>query len=525
MTTTTAAPVRFTQRPDHSLVLGLSAARAVTLAVCVLVVAAVTVTSGMTTGLVTVIGISPVAGSALLTVEGRALIEWTPDAARYVWRGANGRLRVLAKPDRPMPAGVLPIPGTAAQLTVFAAVDGSAILHDVAADTWTAIASVTGTNFLYADAETQDAATAGFGRALAAIGSDGQIQRIHIIHRTRPDNGSLAGYHGTIANDEAKPRGKTVNRNRAGQDGEIVDAAGATSEQVDRAGQPRGSSAAVAAYREALDEHRAAWWHGTLIAITLGGKAARAAIRRAGHGRTAAARVLTACRTGLHETLASADVDVDSWLTPTEVIDWIRDSFDPASIALHPVQPQKPVAAEPAIAGASTDVAGPMAVGESWSTVRTDSAWHQVLWVSGWPRFDTHPAFLASVILPAGATVTVSFVYEPISTPVALRQIGRDKTAQASDAALRSRIGTLDTAEQVARETDTLQRETEIAEGHLDMRHTALIAITAATRDEMTDAATRIRQAVAAGGCETRILYGQQLAALNATMLPAGLRL
>lgn len=553
MTTSTATTtsVRFTQRPDHSLLLGLSATRAVTLAACVLAVAIVTVTWGMTTGVITAVGVSPMAGSALLLVEGRALIEWTPDAGRYLWRGANGRLRVLAKPGRPVPVGVLPIPGTAAQLRVFAAADGSAVLHDATADTWTAIASVTGTGFLYGDAETQDAATAGFGRALAAIGSDGQIQRIHVIHRTRahirnaepetsdplrqmccssmadePDRISNLADGQTETGGEASIRSEIDSaamtpgpRMSAGTEVHRVYAARDGNEDAQAAG------AAVAAYRETLGQFRAAWRHETLLAITLGGKSSRAAIRRAGHGRTAAARVLAAHRVGLAETLDSAGTGLEEWLTPADLADWIIDGFDPASI---PVHHDGPAGARRSGPGGSADraaSAGPMAVTEAWSTVRTDSAWHQVLWMAGWPRFDTHPAFLAPLILPAGATVTVSLVYEPIPTPVALRQIGRDKTAQASDAALRRRIGTLDTAEQAARETDTVQRETEIAEGHLDMRHTALIAITTATRDELADAATRIRQAAAAVGCETRILYGQQLAALNATVLPAGLQL
>ena len=485
MTSATATPVRFTQRPDHSLVLGLSATRAIALAACVLAVAVATVASGMTTGLITTVGISPVAGAALLVVEGRALIEWTPDAARYVWRGANGRLRFLAKPDRPTPAGMLPIPGTVRQLAVFAAVDGSAILHDDVADTWTAIASVTGSGFLYADAETQDAATAGFGRALAAIGSDGQVQRIHIVHRTRPGSGD--------------------------------DLAAASRVDPERSL----SQAASDAYRQALDLHATGWRHDTLMAITLGGKTARAAIHRAGHGRTAAARVLAAHQASLAAALGAADADLDTWLTPADLATWIVAGFDPASIPLTEIRAM--ATASPGRAELAT--AGPMAVAETWSTVHTDSAWHQVVWVSQWPRFDTHPAFLAPVILPAAATVTVGLVYEPIPAPVALRQIGRDKTAQASDAALRRRIGTLDTAEQAARESDTRQREIEIADGHLDMRHTALVAITATTRDDLTGASTRVRQAAAAAGCETRILYGQQLAALSATILPAGLRL
>jgi hypothetical protein len=526
MTTTTATPVRFTQLPDHSLALGLSATRAITLAFCVLAVAIVMVASGMTAGLVTTIGVSPVAGSALLMVEGRALIEWTPDAVRYLWRGANGRLCVLANPDRPTPAGVLPIPGTAQQLAVFAAADGSAILHDAAADTWTTIASVNGTGFLYADAEIQDAATAGFGRALAAIGSDGQIQRIHIIHRTRHDTHQAAGRSalpGPMGGKRARDRApdRVPARKIAASKSESDTAAAAFGANPDDGAKAHLADQAVSVYQETLDRYCEAWRHDTLIAMTLGGKAARAAIRRAGHGRPAAARVLASHQASLAGTLDAAGAILEKWFTPADLADWITDGFDPTSIPITELRPVESGSAD----HANTAKAGPMAVAETWSTVRTDSAFHQVLWISQWPRFETHPAFLASVTQPADATVTVSLIYEPIPTPVALRQIGRDKTAQASDAALRRRLGTLDTAEQAARESDTLRRETEIAEGHLDTRHTALVTVTSVTRDELTDAATRIRQVAAAAGCETRILYGQQLAALNATILPASIRL
>jgi hypothetical protein len=532
--TTTATPVRFTQRPDHSLLLGLSATRAITLAACVLAVAAVTVAAGMTTGLITAIGISPVAGSALLMVEGRALIEWTPDAARYAWRGAQGRLRFLAPVDRPARAGILPIPGTALQLSVLEAADGAAILRDKTADTWTVIAAVTGHGFLYADPETQDAACAGLGRALAAIGGSGQITRIHITHRVRPetaetpdpaiDSASMPP-SGDEYDDAAWP-GSRPAMPAAGTPGSLP---GGTA--VDGTASSVSTQPATDIYRQTLTEHATSWRHDTLIALTVGGKAARAAIRRSGHGSAAAARVIAAHRAGLAETLAAADATVETWLTQADLTDWIRDGYDPASIPvtrkLNSARRADSTQATPAAGDSVSDgsPAGPVAVAGFWSQVRTDSAFHQVLWVSDWPRFDTHPAFLAPLLLPAGATVTTALIYEPIPTPVALRQIGRDKVAQTSDAALRRRIGTLDTAEQAARAADTAEREAELAEGHLDMRHTALIAITAATREDLADAATRIRQAAAAAGCDTRILYGQQLAALNAVILPSGCRL
>ena len=532
--TTTATPVRFTQGPDHSLMLGLSATRAITLAACVLSVAAVTVAAGMTAGLIAAIGLSPVAGSALLMVEGRALVEWAPDGARYAWRGAQGRLRSLTPVDRPIRAGVLPIPGMALQLSVLEAADGTAILRDKTADTWTVIAAVTGHGFMFADGETQDAVCAGLGRALAAIGGSGQITRIHITHRVRPETietpdaaiGSASMPPAANEYDDAAWSGPRPAKPAAGTPGELL--SGAVEDGVASSAM---TQAAATIYRQTLAEHAASWRHDTLIALTIGGKTTRAAIHRSGHGLAAAARVLAAHQASLAETLAAADATVETWLPPADLTDWTRDGYDPESIPItqkmnssrraDSTQPTSPT--DDLMPAGSP--AGPIAVAESWSHVRTDSVFHQVLWISDWPRFDTHPAFLAPLLLPAGATVTTALIYEPIPTPIALRQIGRDKVAQTSDAALRRRLGTLDTAEQAARAADTAQREAELAAGHLDMRHTALIAITAATQEDLADAATRIRQAAAAAGCDTRILYGQQLAALNATILPAGCRL
>ncbi|MBN9608879.1 MAG: hypothetical protein J0I11_06115, partial [Actinobacteria bacterium] len=331
--TTTATPVRFAQRPDRSLLLGLSATRAITLAACVFAVAAVTVAAGMTTGLMTVIGISPLAGSALLMVEGRALIEWAPDGARYAWRGAQGRLRSLAPVDRPTRAGVLPIPGTALQLSVLETTDGAAILRDKTADTWTIIAAASGNGFMFADGETQDAACAGLGRALAAIGGSGQITRIHITHRVRPETTQTSDAAISSASmlpaaneyDDVALMGSRPAKPAAGTPGER--SGGAVEDGVGSSAMTR---AAADVYRHTLAEHAASWRHDTLIALTIGGKTARAAIRRSGHGPTAAARVLAAHRESLADTLAAADATVETWLTPADLIDWIRGSYDPA---------------------------------------------------------------------------------------------------------------------------------------------------------------------------------------------------
>jgi hypothetical protein len=458
--------------------------------VCILVVAAALTLAGLAAGLIAAVGVSPLAGGALLTLDGRALIEWAPVAAHYVWRGCCGQLLFLAQitPSRPRPAGTLPLPGDAARLRVLRSVDGSAIIHDPYLDCWTAVAAVRGGGFLAADPDDQDAATAGWGRALAAIAADGQIGRIQLLHTNRPDLGSALR---TVAT-----RGMSRSL----------------------------SEKAGAAYTQTLDQTPPWWRHDTVVAITLTGKAARAAIRRAAHHTgtaTGADRVLSAHRDAIPDTLAPADVTVDSWLTPGDLARLIRDAYDPAGTPLRETHPHPDADADAdADPDASVVAAGPVAVQETWAHLHTDTAWHTTVWIAQWPRAETHPGFLAALILPAGAATSLTLLYEAVPTPTALRQIGRDKTAQASDGALRRRMGRLGTAGQAARETDTAQREADITAGHLDMRHTGLITVTAPSPDALHDAVTRVRQAAAGAGCDTKVLYGQQLQAFHAATLP-----
>ena len=279
-TTTGSAPpgpasVRFAQRPDRNLFAGLSAPRAVALGLCILAVGAALTLAGPTAGLIAAVGVSPLAGAALLMLEGRALIEWAPVAAHYVWRGCCGQLLFLAQimSARPRPAGTLPLPGDVTRLRVLQSQDGSAIIHDPYTDCFTAVAAVHGEAFLTADPGDQDAVTAGWGRALAGIAADGQIRRIQILHTTRPDTGATLKATATQGISQSC------------------------------------SETATVAYLELLDQTGPWWRHDTLLAITLTGKAAHAAIRRAAHHTgniRGADRVLTAHRDAIPDTLAAA---------------------------------------------------------------------------------------------------------------------------------------------------------------------------------------------------------------------------
>src|SRR3546814_8937632 len=84
--------------------------------------------------------------------------------------------------------------------------------------------------------------------------------------------------------------------------------------------------------------------------------------------------------------LRSADLAPSDWLDPGELAVILRGAYDPdvgAALERH------------GDVGRDLASAGPVAVTESWSMLRSDSAHHCVLWISEWPRSLVFPGFLA----------------------------------------------------------------------------------------------------------------------------------
>ena len=104
----------------------------------------------------------------------------------------------------------------------------------------------------------------------------------------------------------------------------------------------------------------------------------------------------------------------------------------------------------------------------TWSSVRSDSAHHCVLWISEWPRSLVYPGFLARVLLSSGVRRTFTLLYTPMRV----------------------------------------------------LRTTGLIAVSARDPDELERAVAGIEQAAIQASCETRRLWGQQAQAFSAAALP-----
>ena len=156
----------------------------------------------------------------------------------------------------------------------------------------------------------------------------------------------------------------------------------------------------------------------------------------------------------------------------------------------------------------------------TWDRLRSDSAWHAVLWISEWPRSLVFPGFLSPLLLTSGIRRSFTLLCDPIRADVAARDVRKRKTEHISDRTQRQRIGQIEGAEQSAELTDVLQQEADLVSGHGILRFTGLIAISAATSEELETAVSAIEQAAVQASCETRRLVGQQAASFTAAALP-----
>ena len=468
--------VQFSRLPKRGVMLGLSLAQLVTLAIGLIAfTSAVYMGGGILFGLTSPIWITSVV-IAFVPVGGRKLIEWIPIAVRWVWRSIGGQLRFRADVARPRPAGTLALPGDAAALREWLDPEtGAAMIQDPHTQTLTAIVGITHPAFVLLDSGEQERRVAGWGRVLATVCRSGRIARVQISERTVPSSGTgLAEWWARHGVDDSSWPAVTYK--------ELIERAGPAGER-----------------------------HATTISLALDMHAAARQIRAAGGGMKGAAGVLRQEMTTFTAALRAADLTPTGWLTPGEVAVALRSAYDPAAA---------PALERNGDIGRSLATAGPLAVAESWDRLHTDSAHHAVLWISEWPRSQVFPGFLSPLLLTSGIQRTFTLTCTPVRADLAVRDIRRKKVGLLSDAAQRAKIGQIEDAARTAEFNDVVQQESDLTAGHGVLRYTGLVAVSAPTIDELDAAIAAIEQAAVQAACETRRLVGQQAQAFTAAALP-----
>ena len=224
-----------------------------------------------------------------------------------------------------------------------------------------------------------------------------------------------------------------------------------------------------------------------------------------------AAAVLRQEMSALATALRAAELTSTGWLTPGEVAVILRSAYDPAAA---------PALERHGALGRDLATAGPVAVTETWDRLRSDSAFHAVLWITEWPRSAVYPGFLAPLVLSNGILRTLALHYTPVRADQAARDLRKKKTELISDAAQRRKIGQIDDAASSAELDDVLQQEADLTAGHGVLRVSGLVSVSAPTVDELDAAVAAVEQAAIQASCETRRLVGQQAQAFTAAALP-----
>lgn len=470
-------PVKFSRLTTRGLILGLSLSQVIVLAVAAVVFVASLYTGG-STALFTAPAWGSAVGLAVVGIGGRKLVEWVPITGHWLWRKVARQTAYRRRIAKPRPAGTLALPGDAAGLRqVEDPETGAVMVHDPHQQTLTAILEVNHPAFVLMDPGEQERRVHAWGRVLSTVCRSGRVARLQVLERTLPDSGSgLTQWWAEHGRDDGSWVANTYR--------ELIERAGPTGER-----------------------------HITTISVQLDMRAAARQIRAAGGSLRGAAAVLGQEMHTLTTALRAADLKPSDWYTPGQLAVMLRTAYDPQ------VASSLDRAGD---LGRDLATAGPVAVEETWSRLRSDSAHHAVLWISQWPRAMVYPGFLAPILLSSGIRRSVTMLCDPVRSDQAARDIRKKKTEYISDAAQRQRIGQIEDASQSAEYQDVLQQEADLTAGHGVLRFTGLIAVSADTVDELDAAVAAIEQAAIQASCETRLLVAQQAQAFVAAALPLG---
>ncbi|MHB8330242.1 MAG: SCO6880 family protein [Acidimicrobiales bacterium] len=398
--------------------------------------------------------------AATWPLAGRTAEEWAPDAVRHA-------LSVSRRARRRTP-----LFGTVRVMSVEVE-DGrtcAAVVHDVAARTYTAMVRASGSGFVLSGAHDKAGRVGSWATVLSSLARQGStVHRLQWVTRSAPDDGVEVRRH--------------------------LDTAGV----LDHADPARRS------YRALLQaESAVAQAHEVLLAVTVDAGRATRAVRGAGGGHGGACAVLLRDVASLRRLLADAGIDTGEVLGPGAVAGVVRGAFDdPPS-------------------GPSAGVAWPwpMAVVGEWGRAHVDGTWHATYWIAEWPRHDVGPDFLGPLLLSA-VRRTVSVVMEPMGAIEAARRVEQARTADIADAELRRRGGFLATARRRREEEVLARREVELADGHAQYRFAGYVTVSARDPESLEDACGRTEQAASRSGLELRRCYGDQARAFTCT-LPLG---
>jgi hypothetical protein len=481
---------RFGPLERRGLLLGLRVSQMVIFGIAGLVAVAASRTLTPTGAFGVVVAIALLSAFvAFVPIGGRALDEWLPVIGQWVLDGVASRRRfVSGYPTHGMTATLDPqpaFPPVLKGITILAhpVPDSDARIGVIKASrigTYTGVLSVQGKSFALLDGPEKGRRLSLWAGILAGLAREGGVvHRVQWVERTVPDPGDEIGNY--LKENLAVPIDSLMARSYL----EVVDEAGPVTQQ-----------------------------HETFVALQIhAGRSARA-VKAAGSGDAGACEVLRRELAALAIKLAGAEITVEGALTPRLIARAIRTGFNPACRN----ELARLSARDPERIGTAVTNAGPLAAEASWSTYRTDDAWHATYWIAEWPRVDADPDFLAPLLLRTERMRTVAITMEPISPLRAIRSVESARTSVAADEELRQRAGFMATARRSREQEALASHERDLSDGHSFYRFAGFVTVSAPDPDELDRACGEIEEAAGRSFLDLRRLRGQQTAAFTYTL-------
>lgn len=487
----TSAPrtYRFAARDRSGWLLGLQAGQCIILGLGVLIAGGIFNLGAPPAAVVGVLAGSSVA--AFAPASDRPAYAWVPVIAGWLVGGRRGRTWIATVPRfgridaqtaqpswPPFLAGV-----EINEHDGWATGHSLAVIHDRQNATATSVLRVSGREFALIDRLEQERLLAEWGDALAAFSKErGAVRAVRWFEWSAPADASA----------HLRWSRKVIG--------------------------PRADPAAVDHYLATVTQAGPmATRHETLVTVTVGGVSGRGLRPRKGNGRTLVDTLRDEVRL-LSGRLDAAGLAVDRPLTSADLAAVLRSRLDPFSIS----RPSAGSSTLAQLVGIAPGSAGPMATRSSWTNVQIDGAFHACFAITEWPRLEVPPNWMEPLLLHSGGTRTIAVHLEPVPPSRSQRQIDRDATRLVVDAEQRSRSGFRVGARHRRAESDVVARESEIVAGYAEFEYCGIIAVAAASADELEWSCAEWEQMAAHAGLQIRRLNGQHDASFACT-LPVGI--
>lgn len=450
--------------------------------------------------IVGVLALCVAVASICVPIEGRTAEEWAPVVGRWLRRrrraerghrstAPSAGTRQNDQGEAEHEASLPPALADLKMLAVPYGADEVGIIEDRRGGTFTAALAVRAGAFAMRDSAEQERVLDAWGAVLASCARDGSpIRRLQWIEQTLPGQGDELAAHFQAQRDRAVPLDSDVVRSYI----ELVESAAPQTTE-----------------------------HEVLIAVQIDQRRGGKELRRLGGGVGGACQLLLREAESLAERLTIAEVSVSGLLRPRQYAGLIRDAFDPfgrqgrARAAL----------GQDGREGVEPALMGPLADETSWSTYRSDSAFHATYWIASWPRSDVGPMFMAPLLMQTSALRTVAVTIEPVPYSLAMRRAEAAQTAEVAEEINRSRQGFMSTARIRRRQQAASRREEELADGHAEMRWIGCVRTSARSTDELEYAKSEVEHGAQLARLSLQPFFGEQDTAFcNTLPICRGLR-